>query len=315
MAEAHAGHAGSPPDPFALGLDIGGSSVKAALVRIGDGRAPDVVDTSLWPLDPARAPSDVIDVLHQATERYRTEFGVVKSIGVGLPGMFDAKTGSPTLLPNFPPEWRGFPFRKTVEQRLAAEVTVVNDAKAFSVAESVVGAAAGKRMVVCVVLGTGVGGGIVLDGRIWKGRGSAGELGHLTVELGGPRCGCGNTGCVEAFASAAAISAYGRQSTVLEVFEAAAGGDVIAQGSIDRATKALGAGLANVFITLAPDVFVIGGGVAAAGEQLIVPLEREIRRRVKVAPGTDIQVIPALLGRYAGAIGAAIMGAQSTASD
>lgn len=296
----------------ALGLDIGGSSIKSALLSIGDDGHPTELDTEIWHLDPSRRPEGVVNKLATIANHYRAAFGEPFSIGIGLPGLFDESAGSPTLLPNFPAEWTGYPFRSVVEACLGHTISLVNDAKAFSVAESVVGVAAGLKMVVCVVLGTGVGGGVVIDGHLWKGLGSAGELGHLTVQLDGPPCGCGNNGCVEAFASAASISAFGQRSSAQEVFEAAAMGDEIAQSAIDRAVSALGAGLANVFITLAPDAFVVGGGVAAAGNQLIGPLQEEIRRRVTVASSDDIRVLPAQLGRHAGAIGAALMGFQQT---
>lgn len=296
---------------LALGLDIGGSSVKTALLRIDGSARPETVNTHLFHLDQSREPDLVVDELARITSQLRGQYGPIASVGVGIPGMFDEATGTPTLLPNFPPSWRGFPFRQEVEDKLGQEIALVNDAKAFSVAESIVGAAAGLEMVVCVVLGTGVGGGVVHGGKIWKGLGSAGELGHLTVELDGPPCGCGNNGCVESFASSAAIASAGGQPSVQAVFAAAATGDALAQAAVERVIKALGAGLANVFITLAPDTFVIGGGVAGAGDQLIGPLEAEIRRRVCVAPGADIHVVPGSLGRHAGAIGAALMGAET----
>ncbi|WGM20295.1 ROK family protein [Paenarthrobacter sp. OM7] len=294
---------------LALGLDIGGSSVKTALLRLDGSAPPETVNTDLFHLDQSREPGLVVGELARITTQLRTQYGPIASVGVGIPGMFDEAAGTPTLLPNFPISWKGFPFRQEVEGNLGQKIALVNDAKAFSLAESVVGSAAGLETVVCVVLGTGVGGGVVHRGKVWKGLGSAGELGHLTVELDGPPCGCGNNGCVESFASSAAISTAGGQESVQAVFAAAATGDTRAQVAIDRAIKALGAGLANVFITLAPDTFVIGGGVAGAGKQLIAPLEAEIRRRIRVAPGTDIHVVPASLGRHAGAIGAALMGA------
>jgi glucokinase len=293
----------------ALGLDIGGSSVKWALVHVDSGE-PRIVRTGLEQLEPTRDPTDVIAVLGEITRDVRAEYGELSSVGVGLPGLFDAATGSPTLLPNFPDAWHGFPFTASVEAQLGQRITLVNDAKAFSLAESLVGAAAGRDLAVCVVLGTGVGGGVVQHGTLLAGQGSAGELGHLTVELDGPMCGCGNTGCVEAFAGSAAISAYAGQPSAQATFDAARNGDRRAQAAVDRAVRALGIGLSNVFITLAPDVFVIGGGIADAGDELLEPIAAEIRRRVRVAPPEQIRVVNAVLGRHAGAIGAALRSAD-----
>lgn len=293
--------------PFALGLDIGGSSVKWAAVDAVGGPAPRVIDRGLLPIEQARTPEEVIGALGRIADGVRAEIGQPASIGVGLPGIFDEETGSPTLLPNFPDAWHGYPLAAALEKRLSQRIVLVNDAKAFSVAESLAGAAAGYRLVACAVLGTGVGGGIVANGALVRGRGTAGELGHLTVDLDGPQCGCGNNGCVEAFASAAAISERAAQPTAQKAFEAAWAGDGRAREAVDRAVRALGAGLANVFITLAPDAFVIGGGQAETGAQLIELIRAEIQRRVRVAPASQINVLPAALGRFAGAIGAALM--------
>jgi len=226
---------------YALGLDIGGSSIKWALVSHSARDKPRVIETGIRPIKESRMPEDVITELADITRTARHAHGVLTSIGVGIPGMFEAATGIPTLLPNFPSAWIGYHFRSAVTRRLEQPIVLVNDAKAFSIAESVVGAAVDQSLVVCVVLGTGVGGGVVQNGALVTGKGSAGELGHLTVEMDGPPCGCGNNGCVESFAGAAAISSFAGQPSAHDAFQAAQRGDSQAQAAIDRAIRAIGA--------------------------------------------------------------------------
>jgi glucokinase len=290
---------------LALGIDIGGSSVKSAIVSAEDNERK-LITSGLWPLSPSRTIAEATDLIDEITRDAAARFGAVDAVGVGLPGIFDEATGAPLLLPNFPSEWHNFPLRQHLENRLDCRVKFINDAKAFSMAESRLGAGTGLRSVACVALGTGVGGGVMIDGRLWRGSGTAGEFGHITVAVDGPLCGCGNYGCVEAFAGADAIAMNAGQASAREALEAAAAGDVRASKAIDLAVVSLGAALANVFVVFAPELFVIGGGLGQSLDQIVVPLTKEISRRVHVAPQERIRVAPAQLGRNAGAIGAAL---------
>lgn len=294
-----------------LGLDLGGSSIKIAVVTGSSSTDPEVLATDFREIHPSRSPELVLKDLVSIAEDFHDKFGPFDSVSLALPGLHDEQLGTSTLLPNFPDEWNGYPLRNELLRATGFNVTLVNDARAFAMAESILGAAVGFETVVCLVLGTGVGGGIVHHGKLWRGQGTAGEIGHQTVELDGPLCGCGNFGCVEAIAGSTAIISNGGKSSVKEVFEAAAVGDHRAKEAVDRAVSALGAGLANAYLVLAPDAFVLGGGVAEAGAQLIDPLLIEIRRRVTVAPDECIRVLPAKLGLYAGAVGSALLGAES----
>lgn len=293
-----------------LGLDLGGSSVKIAVVAFDAGGKPTVLAHESRDTHPSRALSKVLDDLLLIANEFREKYGAFDSIGVGLPGIHDEITGKTSHLPNFPHEWEGSQFRNEICNRLGQPVIVANDGRAFSLAESVLGAGAGIATVVCVVLGTGIGGGVVIDGKLWKGRSCVGELGHQSVQFDGPLCGCGNRGCVESFASAAAITEAGGRDTVREVFEAAASGDALAQNAVDRAVSALAAGLANTYVMLAPDLIIVGGGIAKAGAQLFDPLITQIRERASLVPPAEIRVVQAELGYFAGAIGAALIGAK-----
>ena len=296
----------APANDLVVGLDLGGSSIKWAVVEDRPGTR-NVIATGLHDIKETRRPRDVVDELSEVFQLISSRYGQSRRVGLGLPGMFDEGRGTPTLLPNFPASWVGYAVRDRLIAKIGQSVLLVNDAKAFSVAESNLGAGAGYHCVVTLVLGTGVGGGVVFDGVVWRGLGSAGELGHLTVSLDGPLCGCGARGCVEAYAGANAIVSNGGRPTVREVFEAASQGDPRASRAVSQAIDALGAGLASVFIVLAPDVFIIGGGVAGAGDQLVGPLVESIRSRVRVAAPGQIKVVEAELGRFSGAVGAALM--------
>lgn len=291
---------------IAIGLDLGGSSVKFAVLGLQGGERPELLSSGLHEIPASRAPDVVVEILATTGNRLCEQFGAPERIGVGLPGLHDPEDGTTRLLPNFPPEWVGFPLRTELEARLPWPVVLGNDARAFALAEATMGAAVGFRTAVCIVLGTGVGGGVVIDGELWRGQGTGGELGHQTVELDGPPCGCGNRGCVEAIAGSAALLRGAGRSSVREVFEVAPR-DPVAAAAITRAVRAIGAGLANSYAVLAPEVFVVGGGIADAGDQLLVPLHDEIRRRMRIAPAEAIRVRPAQLGRLAGAIGAALL--------
>ena len=294
-----------------LGLDLGGSSIKVAVLEFNTEGNPMIVTTESRNIHPSRTPRRIIEDLCEVKEEFKNIYGEFDAIGLGMPGLLNDDSGVTTHLSNFPMEWEGYFFRDELKARFAQEVTISNDARAFSVAESVLGVAAGLDTVICVVLGTGVGGGVVIGGRLWKGTGSAGELGHQTVELNGPICGCGNRGCIESIAGSSAIISAGGKSSVHEVFQAAKAGDDLARTAVSRAISALAAGLGNAYLVLAPDAIVVGGGIADAGAQLFDPLIKAIHDRVRTVPSGSIRILKAKLGVFAGAVGAALLAAES----
>jgi glucokinase len=237
-------------------------------------------------------------------------FGRPASAALALPGHFDAASGTGVLLPNLPGEWVGRAIAGPVAARLGLPVALVNDVRALTLAELRLGAGRGARDLVCVALGTGVGGGVAIGGALHLGTGHAGEIGHTTVDPDGPLCGCGNRGCLDRMASAAAIAADAGRATVAEAAAAAQGGDPTAIAAFARAGERVGRVLAGAVVLLWPERVVVGGGVAAAGEVLLGPLRAELRRRACVAPVADLPVVPAQLGAHAGAVGAALWGAE-----
>jgi glucokinase len=297
-----------------LGIDLGGTNIKVAVLeRDGDG-PPRVVAIDAGATRAEEGPEAVIARLGALGGAAMAAHGPVDTAGLGVPGLFDPREGRILLFPNLPGPWRGRRVVAPVSDALGMPVALVNDVRAFSLAEVRMGAARGCDTVVCMALGTGVGGGLIVGGRLHLGLdGSAGEIGHQTVVPDGPLCGCGNRGCVEAVASARAIAEDGGQPTVEAVIAAAEDGDPRARAAVARAAGYLGIALANAIVILSPDRVVIGGGIAAAGEALLEPIRAEVRRRVWLAPAERIEIVPGELGSGAGAIGAALRGMEGDA--
>jgi len=301
-----------------LGLDVGGTSSKLAVVAAaGDppgppGDPPELVATATIPTG-AGDPADVLARLAAAATELVAASGPVAAAGVGLPGLFDGATGRVVFLPNLPPAWTGRAVAGPLAGRLGVPVALLNDARAFTLAESRMGAAAGCPTVVCLTLGTGVGGGVVVDGRLRFGpSGRAGELGHQVIEVGGPPCGCGNRGCVEAFAAGAALCRLGGRDSPEAVFAAAAAGDAQAAEAVRSVVGRLAVGIANLVTVLWPERVVVGGGVAAAGERLFGPLRAAVAASAPLVDPDAYEIVPAALGRFAGAIGAALWARERT---
>jgi glucokinase len=291
--------------PRYLGIDVGGTNSKLAVLEVeGDHRT--LLATATIPTG-AGDPGEVVGRLGAAGARLVAEHGPVAAAGAGVPGLFDEASGRVVLLPNLPAAWTGRPFRDPLAGLLGVPVALINDARAFTLAESRMGAAAGCPTVVCLTLGTGVGGGVVVDGRLRFGpSGRAGELGHQVIEVDGPPCGCGNRGCVEAFAAGAALCRLGGRDTPEAVFRAAAAGDRRAGAAVGATVGRLAVGIANLVTVLWPERVVVGGGVAAAGDQLFGPLRAAVAAAAPLVDPASYEIVPAALGPAAGAIGAAL---------
>ena len=294
-----------------LGLDVGGTNCKLAVVA-ADGDHRELLATATIPTGPGD-PADVLARLAAVAGELVAVHGPVAAAGVGVPGLFDEASGRVVFLPNLPPGWTGQEVAGPLGDRLGVPVALLNDARAFTLAESRMGAAAGCPTVVCLTLGTGVGGGVVVDGRLRFGpHGRAGELGHQVIEVGGPPCGCGNRGCVEAFAAGAALCRLGGHPTPEAVFAAAAGGDERAAEAVRRVVGRLAVGIANLVTVLWPERVVVGGGVAAAGEGLFRPLRAAVAASAPLVDPAAYEIVPAALGPAAGSIGAALWAQERT---
>lgn len=214
--------------------------------------------------------------------------------------------------PHFP-HWDGFPLRERLAARLDAPLVVDNDANLAALAEHRLGAARDARVSITVTLGTGIGGGIILDGRVFHGAwGGAGELGHLSLGRGGVPCRCGVADCVEPEASGSGLAARARDwgmspAEARTVFAAAAAGEPRARAAIDTLADRLGAAIGSAVSLLNPDVVVVGGGVSQAGDLLMGPLREAIVRHTLASHGQGLRVESATLGERAGVVGAGLL--------
>lgn len=291
-----------------LGLDLGGTNIKVAVVSDDEGKFELVTTESVETgaaEGPERVTENLIRVARDAVGRFE-----VATLGLGVPGHFDRDTGKVILFPNLPGPWNGFPLRDRLEEALGIDVWMINDARAFTIAEGTIGAGRGYDTVACITLGTGVGGGLMIGGRLHRGAfGVAGEIGHQTVLPDGPLCGCGNRGCVEALVRADVLASNGGRPTAAAVFEGARAGDNRCLAAVTQMADFLGIGLANVVTIIGPDTIVVGGGIAEAGDLVLGPIIEAVRKRVTLVPTEHVQIVLAELGRFAGAVGAALAGA------
>lgn len=296
-----------------LGLDLGGTNLKVAVLESSgrEGGPPVLLAQDTVPTHAERGPDGVVAVMVETGLAAMATHGRVATIGIGVPGLFDRDTGVIRLFPNFPGAWTGYPLQDRLEDGLGRPVVFINDARAHTLAESRMGAGRGASTMALVTLGTGVGGGLIIGGKLHLGTGTAGEIGHQTVLEDGPMCGCGNRGCVEPLAQAKALTTAAGKRRVEEVFAGAIAGEARCVAAVDQAVRYLGIGIANVVNVLAPDRVVVGGGIAAgAGDLILEPLRSSVREHARMLPPERIEIVLAELGPLAGAIGAALAGAE-----
>jgi glucokinase len=300
-----------PPASRHLGLDLGGTNIKWVVVE-RDADDWRVLDRGQVATPVAGGPEAVVSRLTTVgVEAIGRSPGVV-SVGIGIPGLYDPAAGTTRFLVNFPGGWPGVPVAGPVGAVLGLPTALINDARAFGLAELRLGAARGASSMVGLTLGTGIGGVFAIDGRVHQGHdGTGGELGHQTLEPDGPLCGCGNRGCLEAFARADRIAAACGTATAEAAMEAARAGEPRAVAGLLVVGRYLGIGIANMIAVITPDVVVIGGGISAAFDLLRAPIEAELRERVRTTALELVRLVPAELGTWAGAIGAAIHGAEA----
>jgi glucokinase len=304
-----------------IGVDIGGTKIAAGVVDEA-GRLLMTTRRETTASDPEAIESEVAD----AVAELRVEHAV-EAVGVAAAGFIEARTGVVLFAPNV--AWRNEPVRDDLAKRIGLPVTVDNDANAAAWGEFRFGTAEAVRDMVLVTVGTGVGGGIVVDGQLVRGHvGVGGELGHLRLVPDGRPCGCGNRGCLEQYASGSALERAGREVVRARtgraarlgalcdhrpeelrgrmITRAAAEGDPAALELVNELGRWLGEGMAQIAAVLDPALFVVGGGVVAAGDLLIEPTRRALAASLTArAYRPEIGVQPAVLGDTAGMVGAA----------
>jgi glucokinase len=302
-----------------IGIDAGGTKLLGGVVD--EGLAVHHRVHRLWR---GGARQEVLDVLVDVVEEALAAGPEADAIGFGIPSLMDRDRAFSRECVHLP--LAGVPFRDLMSERLDRPVVVDNDANCALLAEARAGAAQGARGALLLTLGTGIGGGVLVDGAIYRGPGgSAGELGHVVVEVDGRECPCGNRGCLETVVSGTAIGAAaaeiaeadpesaiarartaGRDVTGALVTELAGEGDPDALAILAEAGRKLGAGLSGLANAFNPEVIVIGGGASAAGELLLGPAREELGRRA-LGPNRGVAVVPAHFGPEAGMLGAAVL--------
>jgi glucokinase len=285
-----------------LGLDLGGTTLKWAVCADSRPLARGSVATGA-------DQDEVVAAMCALAGRVDAEHGPVRAIGVGVPGHVDRATGVVRFVPNVSGRWGGFPLGAALREATGRPVAVLNDARAFCLAELALGAAQGRRDALFLTLGTGVGGGVAVGGRLLVGPDDRlGEIGHLTYDRAGPRCGCGGAGCLEVYASGPAlVRAAARSGAHLgsaeAVVAAALAGDAVARRVVADAGTAIGRTLASLCAVLPAEAVVIGGGVAAGLPALRPHIEAALAERAGFIG--QVAVLAAALGPFAGAVGAA----------
>jgi glucokinase len=291
-----------------LGLDLGGTNIKVAVIE-KSGNSWKVIKEEDVPTEADKGPAHVVSRLAEIAANKQKEFSNLSGVGVAVPGLFNAD-GTIELFPNLPGAWRGFQALEPIRKATNLPTAIINDARSFTLGEAIMGAALGKRTVACFVMGTGVGGGVVIDGKIHLGAsGAAGEIAHQIIKFDGPMCGCGAQGCAEPLTNSSAIAKLAGTKTAEEAYKNAVAGDEKALAAFKEVAYWIAITLTNIMVVLAPDTIVIGGGVAQSGDILLKEIRTAMHERAHLYPTSDINIVPATLGFYAGSIGAALYGA------
>jgi glucokinase-like ROK family protein len=287
-----------------------------------------VVEELEMAFDIAAGPVECIrftdEILHNALQTAGLTLSDILAIGVGVPGPILTEAGA-VVAPPIMPGWDGFPIRETLEKKWGCPVSLNNDAELGALGEWAYGAGRGERDMAYIKVGSGVGAGLLLEGQIYRGAsGSAGEIGHLTVDENGPLCNCGNAGCLEALAGGQAIARQGQEAvrkgqrtllgafsdpaaiTAREVAAAARRGDLVSQRIFSQAGTHLGVAIAGLVNLFNPSLVVVGGGVAQSGDMLLQPIRDTVLKRSLPAAARSVKITTAVLGRRASSMGAVV---------
>lgn len=315
-----------------IGCDLGGTNMRAAVVDVDSGSVLHQMSVPTSARDGhdsvmQRMAALCLDVIQSAG----VDEDEIGGIGIGVPGVLDLEKGETLFLPNLEGTWPHVPLRDTIAKLTALPTTLLNDVRSITNGEWLFGAGRGVDTVAVFAVGTGIGGGLVINGQLHLGiGGTGGELGHTTIDYNGPVCGCGNKGCLEALASGPAIAAMGMKAvaqgltthladmcegdlnriTPKLIAQTAEAGDDIAKDIFEQAGFYLGIAAANVCVAVGPRRIIIAGGVAQAGDLLLKPIRRTLRERVTVMPVEQVEVVQSQLKDQAGVIGVACWAAE-----
>ncbi|HMD82730.1 MAG TPA: ROK family protein [Anaerolineales bacterium] len=316
-----------------IGCDLGGTNLRAALVDVKSGSILHHMSIPTVAREGHNAVMNrMADLILQLIQSARMTKEDIGGIGIGVPGVLDLEKGETLFLPNLPGTWPHVPLRDTIKKSTDLRTVLLNDVRSITNGEWYFGAGRGVDTLAVFAIGTGIGGGLVINGQLHLGMGgTGGELGHTTIDFNGPRCGCGNYGCLEAYASGPAIAAMGIKAvaqglttrigdmcaydlnriTPKLIAGAAQAGDEIAIEIYEQAGFYLGVAAANVCAAIGPRRIIIGGGVSQAGDLLLNPIRRTLHERVTVMPIEQVEIVQSQLGDNAGVIGVACWAAET----
>ncbi|MDP3786545.1 MAG: ROK family protein [Candidatus Omnitrophota bacterium] len=304
--------------PHYLGIDIGGTNIRLGIV---DGKGKVLIRYRIPTLKKQGKDKVIARLLRAIEFIIKKSARPVKGIGIGCPGPLDNRKGIVLSPPNLP-DWKGVPLKKIVEKRFRLPVILENDANLIGLGENWRGAGKNASSMVLLTLGTGIGSAFILGKRLWSGsRGFASEFGHVSIDLNGPRCGCGNRGCIEVYASATAVARRlkealkkGETSRVFKstkdnitadgIYLAAKKGDRLSRRIVDETGLYLGAAIANIVNALNPEMIVISGGMAKAGKPLLDKIKETVKERALKESRRGLKIVVGRLGEDAGIIGA-----------
>jgi glucokinase len=307
-----------------LAVDLGGSKIVTALVSPGG----EILSREYIPtLAEEGAPAVIGRIVSSAASLIKNAdlaSSSVSGMAVAAAGAIDPVKGIVTDSPNLP-GWHNIPLKDEIEKAMGVRTFIINDATAAALGEHRFGAGRGVRNLIYLTVSTGIGGGIIIDDRLYSGAsGSAGELGHMTIDVNGPRCACGNTGCLEMLASGKAVAreaqrliAQGTKTVIREIAEghaefvtaqtvaaAANRGDAVAVSIISKAATYLGIGLVNLVNIFNPEMIIVGGGMGKMGEMLLQPARKVVAERAFQYPASIVRIVSSELGDNSGVFGA-----------
>ena len=302
---------------YVVAVDLGGTKIYTALVNLEG----DIIKEKVVKTEAEKGPEVVMDNIKSTIDFVidGVDINEIKSIGIGSPGPLDVKKGMILETPNLP--MKNYNLVQKIKDKYNLPTYLDNDANAATLAEFMFGAGKGTENMVFVTVSTGIGGGAIINGKIYRGSTSnAAELGHMTVKADGPRCGCGNRGCAEALSSGTAIMKRAKEAlsthvktelkkyeevTAKEVFIEAKNGDIVANDILTEALTYLGVFVANVANSFDPDMIVLGGGVINGGDIVLETVKKEFSKRALPIIASNCKIVKAELEGKAGVLGAA----------
>lgn len=303
---------------YVIGLDIGGTKINCVLADLEG----NILKHRLMPTDANKGEEFVLNNIIKDISyvQHDKPIETIKAIGIGIAGVLDIKNGIVIESPNLP--FKNFSLVNKLKEKFNTDVYIENDGNVAAIGEYTKGSGVGTNNMLYVTVSTGIGGGAVLNGKLYKGNGNAFEIGHMTIKPNGEKCKCGNYGCLEVLTSGTTIGNIGKKYvanrwntalvkydtiTAREVFEEASNGDAVSQMIINESMNYLGIGIANLVNIFNPDMIIIGGGVSQAGDIVFDRVREVVDQRCFKSVTEHCKIVPASLGSDAGVIGAVML--------